>query len=104
MARQRKTIKQRIAAVRAFHAGLIADVQRLQWTLHELSGLIERLRRTDEEPEAKVDVIKASCAHVEELGRVHKSSRSTYRDLKRAMLGLRLTSERIAQPRFGSRA
>jgi hypothetical protein len=104
MVRQRKTVKQRIAAVRAFHAGLIADVQRLQWTLHELSGLIDRLRQTDEEPEAKVDVIKASCAHVEELGRVHNSYRTTYRDLKRALLGLRLTSERLAQPRLSSRA
>ena len=100
MARERKTVKQRVAAIRAFHVGLVADVQQLQRTLQELSGLIDSLRRTDSEPEAKAGVIEASCAYVEELGRLHSSCRSTYRDLKRAVLGLRLLSERNTQPGF----
>ncbi len=102
MVRQGKTVKQRVAAIRAFHAGLLADVQQLQRTLQELSGLIDNLRRTDGKPEAKVELIEASCAHVEELGRLHSSCRSTYRDLKRAVLGLRVLSERNTQPGFSS--
>src|SRR5262245_7203621 len=102
MVRQGKTVKQRVAAIRAFHAGLVADVQQLQRTLRELSNLIDILRRTNGGPEAKVDVIEASCAHVEELGRLHSSCRSTYRDLKQALLELRLMSEHHTQPEFSS--
>src|SRR5262245_41348208 len=97
-----KTVKQHVAAIRAFHAGLMADVQQLQRTLHELSGLIDSLRRTDGEPEQRIDVIKASCTQVEELGRLHSSCQSTYRDLKRALLGLRLLCERVPQPGLSS--
>jgi hypothetical protein len=99
-----KTVKQRVAAIRAFHAGLMADVQQLQRTLHELSGLIETLRRTDGAPDQKIDVINASCTQVEELGRLHTSCRSTYRDLKRALLGLRVLCERTPQPGLSSGA
>jgi hypothetical protein len=82
---QRTDTERHIAAIRAFHTGLVAETQRHLRVLREMSRYIDLLRRPQTTPPAKLAALRAACRELRALEALKQPWRETYRDLRQRL-------------------
>jgi len=74
-----------IAALRAFHTGLIAETHRHLRVLQEMTQHIDVLRRPQLTPTAKLAAARETCRQLRALESLKRPWRETYRDFRRSL-------------------
>jgi DNA/RNA-binding domain of Phe-tRNA-synthetase-like protein len=83
--RRAEAAKRHVAALRAFHTGLVAETHR---HLHVLTGMarhIDVLRQPNRLADEKLAAAHASCRLLTKLERLKQPWRETYRDFRRSL-------------------
>ena len=74
-----------IAALRAFHTGLIAETHRHLRVLQEMTQHIDLLRRPQLAPSAKLAAVRETCRQLRALESLKRPWRETYRDFRHSL-------------------
>jgi len=84
---QRRLIQARrhIAALRAFHAGLVAETHRHLRVLLEMTEQIDLLRRPQLPPSAKLTAVHETCRQLRALELLKQPWRDTFRDFRHSL-------------------
>lgn len=91
-------LKRHVAAIRAFHAGLLSETHRHLYTLRQMAPYIDTLRHPSRLPDEKLAAAEASCRQLKALERLRQPWRDTYRDLRDRLRRVRAMLESIAGP------
>jgi hypothetical protein len=78
-------VTRQVAAIHAFHIGLIAETERHRHALAQMTGHIAVLRQLDQPPEKKLAAAEASCRHLATLEQLKRPWVDTHRDFRRSL-------------------
>ena len=104
MGRRRRTkealhdeARRQIAAVRAFHTGLVAESQRHLHVLATFIRHVDVLREERRHAHEKLAAIQSCCRELANLRRLREPWRETYEDLRRSLVRARTLFRRIIE-------
>lgn len=86
-----------IAAVRAFHTGLVAESQKHLHVLATFTRHVDVLREERRHAHEKLASIQACCRELANLRRLRQPWRETYEDLRRSLVRARALFRRIIE-------
>jgi hypothetical protein len=95
--RRAEAARRHVAALRAFHTGLVAETDRHMYVLAQMARHITVLRQLDQSPEKKLAVADASYRHLSRLERLKQACVETYRDARRSLQRVRALYRRIVK-------
>jgi hypothetical protein len=87
--RRTEAVKRHVAALRAFHTGLIAETERHRHVLAEMARHITVLRQLDQPAERKLAAAEDSCRQLIRLERLRRPWVDTYHDVRRSLQRVR---------------
>ena len=90
-------IQRHIAAIRAFHTGLVAETERHLHVLDEMARHIDLLRRPHATAAAKLAAVRGACRQLRALEALKQPWREIYRDLRYRLRRARVLVARIVQ-------
>jgi hypothetical protein len=90
-------VSRHVAALRAFHTGLIAETHRHLHKLQQMAPDIDVLRHPKREPQEKLAAAEASCRKLKSLERLREPWRDTYRDFRHSLRRARALLQSIAR-------
>src|SRR5581483_7174313 len=93
------TIEQHIAAIRAFHMGLLAETQRRLHLMGRIAPQIDALADSSRSVRQRLAAAEGAFVHVRTLGTFVEPWRAVYRDLRRHLRQLRTQLRQLANKR-----
>nr|AIA11866.1 Unknown Function [uncultured bacterium] len=91
-----RAVSRHVAALRAFHAGLIAETHRHLHSLQEMAPDIETLRHPAAQPPGKLAAAEAASRKLRALERLRNPWRETYRDFRHSLRRAHALLKKIA--------
>jgi hypothetical protein len=95
--RRAETARRHVAALRAFHTGLIAETHQHLYVLARMARHIDVLRQPSRPPKQKLAAAHASCQEINELKRLKRPWGETYRDFRRTLKRVRALYREIVK-------
>jgi hypothetical protein len=92
---QHEEARRHIAAVRAFHTGLVAESQKHLHVLAAFTRHVDALREERRQANEKLASLQACCRELANLRRLRQPWRETYDDLRRSLFRARVLFQRI---------
>jgi hypothetical protein len=89
--------RRHIAAVRAFHTGLVAESQKHLDVLATFARHVNVLREEGRHVRDKLESAQACCRELAHLRRLREPWRDTYDDLRHSLIRTRTLFRRLAQ-------
>jgi hypothetical protein len=94
--------RQHIAAVRAFHTGLVAESHKHLHVLATFTRHVDVLREERRHVREKLASVEACCRELANLRRLRQPWRETYEDLRHSLLRARALFRRIVKASSGN--
>jgi hypothetical protein len=95
--RRVETAKRHVAALRAFHTGLIAETHQHLYILGRMARHIDVLRQPNRQPKQKLAAAHASCREMTRLEGLKQPWGDTSRDFRRALHRVRALYREIVE-------
>jgi len=95
--RRSEAAKRHVAALRAFHTGLIAETHHHLYVLTRIARHIDVLRQPSRPPKQKLAAAHASCREMTRLEQLKQPWGETYRDFGRALQRVRALYREIVK-------
>jgi hypothetical protein len=89
--------RQHIAAVRAFHTGLMAESHRHLHVLATFTRYVDVLRQEGRHVPAKLAAVEACCRELANLRRLRQPWRDTFDDLRHSLIRTRALFRRLVE-------
>lgn len=89
--------RRHIAAVRAFHTGLVAESHRHIHVLDTFTRHVDVLRQEGRHAPAKLAAVEACCRELANLRRMRQPWRDTYDDLRHSLVRTRALFRRLVE-------
>src|SRR6478672_13113391 len=89
--------RRHVAAVRAFHTGLMAESHKHLHVLATFTRHVEVLRQEGRHVPAKLEAVEACCRELANLRRLRQPWRDTFDDLRHSLIRTRTLFRRLVE-------
>jgi hypothetical protein len=90
-------VKRHVAALRAFHTGLVSETHQHLYVLAQMARHLDVLRQPSQRSEEKLAAAHAGCRQLTRLERLKQPWREPYRDFRRSLQRVRTVYREIVK-------